>query len=95
MAIDFTKGAPIGLCNEAPRYIPSRPSASTVYRWSVRGSKGVVLETGTIGGRRYTTREAVERFLEATNRPIRKKWSAEESSRSHKRAMEELAAEGI
>ena len=38
----------------------------TTWRWSGRGVGGVVLETFSIGGRRYTTQEAFERFVELT-----------------------------
>lgn len=37
---------------------------TTAWRWAKRGVRGVVLETVTIGGRRYTTREAYRRFAE-------------------------------
>lgn len=39
-------------------------SVPTPWRWSNRGVKGVVLETFSIGGRRYTTQEAFQRFVE-------------------------------
>lgn len=34
----------------------------TVWRWAKRGAKGCVLETYSVGARRYTTREAFARF---------------------------------
>lgn len=37
----------------------------TVWRWTMRGLRGVRLETVVIGGRRYTSREAVCRFAAA------------------------------
>jgi hypothetical protein len=40
---------------------------STVWRWTLRGVRGHRLERITIGGRTYTTREAFERFVSATN----------------------------
>lgn len=40
---------------------------STVWRWALRGVRGHRLECFSIGGRRYTTREAFERFVAATN----------------------------
>ncbi len=42
-----------------------RPNPSTIWRWSVKGSQGVRLQTWMIGGRRLTTREAVEEFIAA------------------------------
>ncbi|MEX2288269.1 MAG: DUF1580 domain-containing protein [Planctomycetaceae bacterium] len=36
---------------------------ATIWRWRTKGVKGVKLETFAIGGRQYTTREALERFI--------------------------------
>lgn len=41
-------------------------NVSTVWRWAQRGVKGVRLETFCVGGRRYTTREAWDRFVART-----------------------------
>jgi hypothetical protein len=46
----------------AAKSLPSRPHISTVWRWIQRGVRGVKLETYLIGGRRFTSREALERF---------------------------------
>jgi len=40
---------------------------STVWRWSLRGVRGHQLKCFSLGGRRYTTRQAFTRFLAATN----------------------------
>ncbi|MGP1346171.1 MAG: DUF1580 domain-containing protein [Phycisphaerales bacterium] len=50
-----------------PKLLPCRPSGkrvhiSAVYRWISRGVRGVRLETIAIGGTRYTSIEAIERF---------------------------------
>jgi len=42
-------------------------SVSTVWRWNLRGIRGHRLECRNLGGRKYTTREAFTRFVEATN----------------------------
>ncbi|WP_169973105.1 DUF1580 domain-containing protein [Tautonia rosea] len=57
---------PIG---QVPDLIPSsragkRVHVSTIWRWVLAGVRGVQLETVTIGGSRYTSREAVQRFVE-------------------------------
>lgn len=39
---------------------------STCWRWSLRGVRGVKLKTFSVGARRFTTREAFARFVEAT-----------------------------
>src|SRR3989442_321478 len=55
----------------AARELPSRSGArginvSTVWRWSLRGVRGVRLETALIGGIRMTSREALARFFSRT-----------------------------
>lgn len=39
------------------------PSRATLHRWRLRGVRGVKLETILIGGLRYTSKEAIERFI--------------------------------
>jgi hypothetical protein len=55
--------------SELPDRIPPRAgrrlSIPSVYRWSTRGIRGVVLETVQIGGTRYTSMEAFQRFTNA------------------------------
>lgn len=53
--------------NQAPKHYPyRRPNLSTVYRHFNRGCRGIRLETFVVGGRRYTTVEAIARFIERT-----------------------------
>lgn len=42
-----------------------KPNASTLWRWCLKGCKGVKLESICIGGKRYVTVSAIERFIEA------------------------------
>lgn len=51
---------------QAANRLPSRPHVSTLHRWRFIGVGGVKLETCLIGGRRYTSEEALERFVAAT-----------------------------
>ena len=44
-----------------------RLSLATLHRWRLNGVRGVRLETLLIGGLRYTSREAIERFVGAQN----------------------------
>jgi hypothetical protein len=58
---------------DVPRRLPPRPNGkllhiSAVYRWTLRGLKGVRLETVRIGGTTYTSREALQRFSERLTR---------------------------
>lgn len=64
MGIDLTREKPITF-NEASSLLPDgrRPNLSTWWRWSGPGIKGVQLETVYVGGRRYTTAEALQRFV--------------------------------
>jgi hypothetical protein len=53
----------------AAREVPNRDSGrgvniSTVWRWALKGSRGVKLETAFVGGIRMTSREALQRFYE-------------------------------
>lgn len=54
---------PISLTNLAKR---ENVSTSTTWRWALHGVKQVLLETHCRGGRRFTTEEAFDRFIEAT-----------------------------
>lgn len=46
------------------------PAIATRWRWCLRGLRGgVKLETILIGNRRYTSKEAVTRFVQALNTP--------------------------
>ncbi len=44
-----------------------RLSLATLHRWRLNGVRGVRLETILIGGLRYTSREAIERFIASQN----------------------------
>jgi hypothetical protein len=70
----------------------SHPSPATSYRWALRGLRGIRLETVMIGGRRYTSREAVARFFarlsepQAAATPGPSKQRAEQIAKAAKRA---------
>ena len=52
---------------DAPRHFPSRPAVSTLWRWMLRGVAGIRLESVKVGGlKRYTSIEAIQRFIERT-----------------------------
>ena len=44
-----------------------RLSLATLHRWRLNGVRGVKLETVLIGGLRYTSREAISRFIAQQN----------------------------
>ena len=49
---------------EAPKHIPGRPSQASVWRWVLHGVGGVKLESILIGGKRFTSAEAIQRFCD-------------------------------
>jgi Protein of unknown function (DUF1580) len=48
---------------EAAKRLSNHPHISTVWRWSLRGVRGVRLQTIAVGGRRYTTATYLEEFV--------------------------------
>lgn len=81
----------------ARKLFPTRPHISTIWRWIQRGTRGHRLETCYVGGRRYTSHEAVERFLANLN-SVDAPAPAEPSARRQRQidqAEAELAAAGI
>lgn len=53
---------------EVPNYVPQRRGRkvhySTVFRWVTRGARGRVLQSVLFGGIRFTSLEALDRFLD-------------------------------
>jgi Protein of unknown function (DUF1580) len=54
---------------EGPARLPRRRggrriNVATLYRWSTRGLRGVVLETLQVGGTRCTSAQALQRFFD-------------------------------
>ena len=70
---------------------------STVQRWRQVGVRGVRLETVRVGGKTFTTREAISRFISAQNqdadRPLT--ISMTQRQRQSDAAREALRAAGI
>lgn len=92
----------IDVCNEhllsfteAVKTLPSRPSIVTIWRWRNRGVCGVKLEFVCLGGRTYTSLEALNRFFErvtaakhgqpAPSRPIRQREAQQQAARQQLR----------
>jgi hypothetical protein len=65
MSIDLEHESLISLA-AAAKILPGRPSIPTLWRWRSRGVGGVRLETVVIGGRRYTSHEAIAKFIAGT-----------------------------
>lgn len=49
--------------SQAAKSLPGRPHTSTLWRWVNRGVRNYRLETCMIGGRRFTSQEALARFF--------------------------------
>lgn len=54
---------------QAAAEIPGRPHFLSLHRWAKDGLRGVHLETVLVGGTRFTTKAALNRFFLATARP--------------------------
>jgi hypothetical protein len=76
-----------------------RPHIATIYRWMLRGVKGVRLETCLVGGKRFTSHEALQRFSEAVTRAAQGKAAVPRQStrrKQHDEAVDrELQAAGL
>jgi len=75
-------------------------SPSTVWRWTLNGVRGVLLETISVGAKRYTTQEAFRRFVEGTtaaaaNQPMPSVRTPSQRQRAIDIAEAELAKAGI
>lgn len=82
---------------DVPRCLPPRPNGkrlhiSAVYRWTLRGVKGVRLETVKIGGTAYTSREAIQRFSERLSGELPSPQPVKEVSRARQRQIEQASA---
>jgi len=51
---------------DAAKELPDRPHCGTLHRWRTRGIRGVKLEAALIGGRWFTSRQALRRFVRNT-----------------------------
>ncbi|KAB2944616.1 MAG: DUF1580 domain-containing protein [Phycisphaerae bacterium] len=72
--IDVTSETLISLkdvCRLLEREDGTRPHLSCVFRWvnPQRGCRGRILETVVVGGRRFTTRAALLRFVDELSTP--------------------------
>ena len=82
---------------EASRLLPGRPSVPTIWRWRNKGVRGRKLESVIVGGKCYTSVEAIQRFAqqqgETNSQPILRTPAARE--RAISRAERELSDAGI
>lgn len=85
--------------SEAAEALPGNPHKSTVWRWVLRGVRGIRLATIVRGGRRYTTRQFLADFISATTAAANGEPSRTGSPKQRQRAIEQarrqLEADGI
>lgn len=96
MSIDISSETLLSL-TDAAKTLPGRPHISSIFRWVARGVRGVKLESVLVGGRRFVSREALERFSAAVTaaaagepRPVR---TPRQRERAIERAEKEMASE--
>ncbi len=104
--IDSTRENVISL-TEATKRLPirrggKRPHVSCLYRWTVTGCRGVVLESIAIGGTRCTSAEALQRFFDRLSsksqvpvEPTPAGRTHAQRSRANERAARELERMGV
>jgi hypothetical protein len=66
---DLRDDKPLSLPDAAEflsRLTGQKPHVSTLWRWCLKGCKGVRLDSLCIGGKRFVTATAIERFIEAS-----------------------------
>ncbi len=93
--IDIASETLITLAQASER-LPGRPSLCAIWRWRTKGIRGRKLESVVIGGRPYTSIEALARFAQhqggRDTAPIR---SPKQRERSIAQAERELRSAGI
>ncbi len=67
MSIDYEKDDLLSIA-DATRNIPGHPSPRTVRSWINPGIRGVRLETILLGGRRWTSKQALKEFVDQVTR---------------------------
>lgn len=92
MSIDIHSDSLLTI-SEAAKSLPMRPNVSTVWRWVQRGVRGVTLDTVLIGGRRYTSREALQSFVERSTAAADGGTPPVRTSRQRERAMQQAERE--
>ena len=93
-----TRSEQLFLPPEAAKHTPGRVHVSTIIRWMLTGvAGGLKLESITVGGRRYTSREAIDRFVERCTNPAddTSSRSTRQRDRAAVKAGDELAAMGV
>jgi len=81
---------------QVAKHVPGQPHLSTLWRWRLKGIKGNRLETLSIGGKRFSSLQAVVRFIDACNAddaPATPTFTATQRQHMSDAARQELAAQ--
>lgn len=73
---------------QAAKRLPGRRHISSVFRYAHKGVRGIRLETIVVGGRRYTSVEALDRFIIATTAAADGKPAPARTAKHRQRAVE-------
>jgi len=93
--IDITSANIIPLC-EVPNHLPTRPNGkkihiSAVYRWISRGVRGICLEVIRIGGRTYTSTEALQQFADRQTKSGQQTSENQNTTKSRQKQIDQAA----
>ena len=98
MAIDIEREELLTV-GKAAQSCPGRPHVATVWRWILNGLGGVRLESVKVGGRRFTSSQALKRFIAAPSSmdevPSLKIAPSKQRERAIRRAEKELKDAGL
>lgn len=97
MSIDVNAETLVQFTEAAKAFPGRKPCIQTLHRWRLRGVRGNKLDTCLIGGIRYTSREAIQRFIEAQNAgdPPAKASTTRQCTKRSAAARQELEAMGV
>ena len=74
------------------QHLGNQVNRSTVHRWRLRGARGVKLETVRVGGRRFSSQEALLRFFDGTTAAADGTDSPQRNAHERKRKIEDAEA---
>lgn len=95
--IDINTESLVSMTEAAKDKSLGRPSVTTLWRWRTKGAGGRKLETVKIGGTVFTSREAIERFVQhgEDQKPAPPMRTTKQRQRAIEAAERELEEAGI
>jgi len=80
---------------EAAQRLPGSPAISTLHRWRQRGIHGIQLETCLIGGKRFTSEAALQRFVDSVTAAVDARETCYETTESEDEVTRQLDQLGL